>query len=230
MPSEQRRAAPLPRDARCCRRRWSCSAIAMLARDARSRAAGRCARVRCSACCSSPPAPGAPTSPGGASDGGRRTLGSPALFVIVWTSLASAIYFSLGVVAENALGLTPVVFLGAGIFFVADRDDLRRGRVAAPGARGLDGLRALRLQRAVELHRRLGGAAGLPHPDRGHGVRRDELPGRVLGRRWAAALPELAIAIGDHRLRRGAQHPRPRQPRRSSACPRSRSPTSRCRA
>jgi len=47
----------------------------------------------------------------------RRSLGSPALFVIVWTSLASAIYFSLGVVAENALGLTPLVFLGAAVFF-----------------------------------------------------------------------------------------------------------------
>ncbi|MGH2840103.1 MAG: APC family permease, partial [Solirubrobacteraceae bacterium] len=45
-------------------------------------------------------------------------FGSPALFVIVWTSLASAIYFSLGVVAENALGLTPLVFLGAAVFFV----------------------------------------------------------------------------------------------------------------
>lgn len=47
----------------------------------------------------------------------RRSLGSPALFAIVWTSLASAIYFSLGVVAENALGLTPLVFLGAAVFF-----------------------------------------------------------------------------------------------------------------
>jgi len=48
----------------------------------------------------------------------RRGLGSPAIFAIVWTSLASAIYFSLGVVAENAVGLTPLVFLGAGAFFV----------------------------------------------------------------------------------------------------------------
>ena len=47
-----------------------------------------------------------------------RALGSPVLFAVVWTSLASAIYFSLGIVAENALGLTPVVFLGAGVFFV----------------------------------------------------------------------------------------------------------------
>jgi APA family basic amino acid/polyamine antiporter len=47
----------------------------------------------------------------------RRSLGSPALFALVWTSLASAIYFSLGIVGENALGLTPVVFLVAGLFF-----------------------------------------------------------------------------------------------------------------
>src|SRR5215212_8419993 len=53
-------------------------------------------------------------------DGGRilrRGLGSPTLFAIVYTSVASALYFALGVVAENALGLTPVVFLIAGLFF-----------------------------------------------------------------------------------------------------------------
>lgn len=47
----------------------------------------------------------------------RRGLGSPALFAIIWTSLASGIYFSLGVVSENAAGLTPLVLLGAGVFF-----------------------------------------------------------------------------------------------------------------
>jgi APA family basic amino acid/polyamine antiporter len=48
----------------------------------------------------------------------RRSLGSPTLFAIIWTSLASAIYFALGVVADHALGLTPVVFLAGGLFFV----------------------------------------------------------------------------------------------------------------
>jgi APA family basic amino acid/polyamine antiporter len=47
----------------------------------------------------------------------RRGLGSPSLFAILWTSLASAVYFALGIVAENAAGLTPLVFLGAGVFF-----------------------------------------------------------------------------------------------------------------
>ncbi|HEV2820467.1 MAG TPA: amino acid permease [Solirubrobacteraceae bacterium] len=48
----------------------------------------------------------------------RRTVGSPVLFSIIWTSLASAIYFALGVIAGRALGLTPLVFLIAGGFFV----------------------------------------------------------------------------------------------------------------
>jgi len=47
----------------------------------------------------------------------ERGLGSPALFIILYTSLASAIYFSLGVVADHALGLTPLVFLSAGVLF-----------------------------------------------------------------------------------------------------------------
>ncbi len=47
----------------------------------------------------------------------RRSIGSPILFSIVYTSLASAIYFSLGVIAGHALGLTPVVFLLAALLF-----------------------------------------------------------------------------------------------------------------
>jgi APA family basic amino acid/polyamine antiporter len=47
----------------------------------------------------------------------RRGLGQPALFAIVYTSVASTIYFSVGVVAGRALGLTPAIYLLAGIFF-----------------------------------------------------------------------------------------------------------------
>ncbi len=48
----------------------------------------------------------------------RRTLGAPALFAIGYGTAASAVYFSLGVIAGKALGLTPFVFLAAGLFFV----------------------------------------------------------------------------------------------------------------
>jgi APA family basic amino acid/polyamine antiporter len=47
----------------------------------------------------------------------QRSLGSPRLFAIIYTPIASAIYFSLGVVALHALGMTPVVFLAAGLYF-----------------------------------------------------------------------------------------------------------------
>ena len=49
---------------------------------------------------------------------GRRTVGSPQLFVVIYTLLASAIYFSLGVVADHAFTLTPLVYLVGGIFFL----------------------------------------------------------------------------------------------------------------
>ncbi|HXR13513.1 MAG TPA: APC family permease [Solirubrobacteraceae bacterium] len=45
------------------------------------------------------------------------SLGWSRLGVIIWTSLASSIYFSLGVVSGHALGLTPLVYLIAGLFF-----------------------------------------------------------------------------------------------------------------
>jgi APA family basic amino acid/polyamine antiporter len=47
----------------------------------------------------------------------RRSIGSPILFTVVYSSLASAIYFSLGVIAGHALGLTPLVFLLAALLF-----------------------------------------------------------------------------------------------------------------
>src|SRR6478672_13203514 len=49
---------------------------------------------------------------------GRRTVGSPQLFIVIYTLLASAIYFSLGVAADHAFTLTPLVYLLGGIFFL----------------------------------------------------------------------------------------------------------------
>ncbi|HVE67911.1 MAG TPA: amino acid permease, partial [Solirubrobacteraceae bacterium] len=48
----------------------------------------------------------------------RRSLGSPALFAVVYSTVAAGLYFSLGAVAGSARGLTPVVFLVAALFFV----------------------------------------------------------------------------------------------------------------
>ena len=47
-----------------------------------------------------------------------RSVGSPLLFSILYTVLAGAIYFVLGVVAGYALGLTPLVFVFAGLLYL----------------------------------------------------------------------------------------------------------------
>ncbi len=64
-----------------------------------------------------PDAEADPALPGGVERALTLGFGSPVLFVIVWTSLVSAIYFSLGVIADNALGLTPLVFFLTAIMF-----------------------------------------------------------------------------------------------------------------
>ena len=129
----------------------------------------------------------------------RRSIGSPILFTIVYSSLASAIYFSLGVIAGHALGLTPVVFLIAALLFTLTAHDLRGGRLAAPGSRRLDGVRALRVQRARQLHRRLGDPARLRDPDRRHGLLGDPVPEGVLAsagqQRRGAGLSLAFIAL-----------------------------------
>jgi basic amino acid/polyamine antiporter, APA family len=47
----------------------------------------------------------------------ERQLSTRALFAVVYTTSVSSVYFALGVVAHRAVGLTPEVFLAAGIFF-----------------------------------------------------------------------------------------------------------------
>jgi APA family basic amino acid/polyamine antiporter len=48
----------------------------------------------------------------------ERGLGVPGLFVAVYSSVGFSIYFALGVVADRGLGLTPLIFLAAGLLFV----------------------------------------------------------------------------------------------------------------
>jgi len=47
----------------------------------------------------------------------RRSLGVPWLFAAVYSVIGFSIYFSLGVVADRGLGLTPLIFLAAGLLF-----------------------------------------------------------------------------------------------------------------
>jgi APA family basic amino acid/polyamine antiporter len=66
----------------------------------------------------------------------RRSVGSPLLFAIIYTSLASAIYFSLGVIAGHALGLTPLVFLLAALLFALTATTYAEGASMHPERSG----------------------------------------------------------------------------------------------
>ena len=64
--------------------------------------------------------------------GFQRVLDAPALFSVAYGEIASSIYFALGIVAAHALGFTPVVLLGAGIFFLIVSLSYAEGTAALP--------------------------------------------------------------------------------------------------
>jgi basic amino acid/polyamine antiporter, APA family len=63
-------------------------------------------------------------------------LGTPALFATAYGNVGSSIYYALGVTALYALGLTPVVFVIAGVFFAATAATYAEGTVRFPEAGG----------------------------------------------------------------------------------------------
>ena len=66
----------------------------------------------------------------------ERVLGAPALFATVYGNVGSSIYYALGVTAVFALGLTPLVFLVAGLIFAATTMTYAEGTVRYPEAGG----------------------------------------------------------------------------------------------
>src|SRR5438445_5691225 len=66
----------------------------------------------------------------------ERVLGTPALFATASANVGSSIYYALGVTAAFALGLTPLVFVIAGIFFTATALTYAEGTVRYPEAGG----------------------------------------------------------------------------------------------
>ncbi len=66
----------------------------------------------------------------------ERVLGTPALFATAYGNVGSSIYYALGVTAVFALGLTPLVFLIAGVFFSLTALTYAEGTVRFPEAGG----------------------------------------------------------------------------------------------
>ena len=66
----------------------------------------------------------------------ERVLGTPALFATAYGNVGSSIYYALGVTAALALGLTPLVFIIAGLIFAATAATYAEGTVRFPEAGG----------------------------------------------------------------------------------------------
>ena len=66
----------------------------------------------------------------------ERVLGTNALFATAYGNVGSSIYYALGVVAVYALGLTPIVFILAGLIFACTAATYAEGTVRFPEAGG----------------------------------------------------------------------------------------------
>ena len=66
----------------------------------------------------------------------ERVLGTPALFATAYGNVGSSIYYALGLTAVFALGLTPLVFLVAGLIFACTAATYSEGTVRFPEAGG----------------------------------------------------------------------------------------------
>ena len=184
---------------------------------ARRAAAARSRSASCSACCSSPPAPGgcgwsagearAPDA-AAALETPRRSSAGSARRRCSGSSRASSRRRSTSrsaLVAERALGLTWLVFLAGGaassrcvVLSYVEGASLHQERGGATV------IARYALQRAVELHRRLGDPARLPDPDRAHARSRPRTTlAVVLGAARRRASPEFLLgAAVDRRTSR----------------------------
>jgi APA family basic amino acid/polyamine antiporter len=66
----------------------------------------------------------------------ERVLGTPALFATAYGNVGSSIYYALGLTAVFALGLTPLVFIAAGLIFACTAATYSEGTVRFPEAGG----------------------------------------------------------------------------------------------
>jgi APA family basic amino acid/polyamine antiporter len=62
----------------------------------------------------------------------RRWLGVPLLFAVAYSAVGFSIYFSLGIVSERGLGLTPLIFLGVGLVFLLNTLTYVEGEAMLP--------------------------------------------------------------------------------------------------
>jgi basic amino acid/polyamine antiporter, APA family len=62
----------------------------------------------------------------------RRWFGVPLLFAVAISAIGFSLYFSLGLVADRGLGLTPLIFLGVGVVFLLNAMTYIEGEALIP--------------------------------------------------------------------------------------------------
>ena len=127
-------------------------------------------------------------------EGLERVLGVNALFSTAYGNVGSSIYYALGLVAALALGLTPIVFLITGFFFLCTAATYAEATAMYPEAGGSSLLRAPRVQRVLVVLRRLGPDAQLRRDGRDLRVLRPALPRQRCSGRSCGTRPGDIIA------------------------------------
>ena len=111
--------------------------------------------------------------------GFERVLDAPALFAVAYDEIGSSIYFALGIVAAQALGLTPVVLLATGLLFLVVSLSYAEGTAAIPETGGAATFTRRAFNDLVGLHHGLGAVPRLPDRDRALDAVPAALPRRV---------------------------------------------------
>src|SRR2546430_3262052 len=81
----------------------------------------------------------------------ERVLGVGALFSAAYGNVGSSIYYALGLVAAFALGLTPIVYLIAGVLFVMTATTYAEAATNFPEAGGSSSFARRAVNEAVSL-------------------------------------------------------------------------------
>ena len=126
----------------------------------------------------------------------ERVLGAGALFSTAYGNVGSSIYYALGLVAVFALGLTPVVFVIAGLIFIATAATYTEATTMYPEAGGSSSFARRAFNEFWSSLAGVGPDAQLHHHGRDLGVLRAALPRHILG-----AADDVA---GRHHRRRSA--------------------------
>ena len=111
----------------------------------------------------------------------ERVLGTPALFATAYGNVGSSIYYALGVTAVFALGLTPLVFVVAGLIFACTAATYAEGTVRYPEAGGSASFARHAFNELVSLRRRVVAVARLRRHRHDLGLLRPALPLDLLG-------------------------------------------------